>query len=113
MAAFDTPGKVVTMAKTLAQDDDGVRYSETKYYEALNAGLAEAFRLRPDFFRGDAAPPFYLPADASGVLNWPPEYGFALVVFMTGYVEMIDSEGNEDARAVTFQNAFINKLRAA
>lgn len=111
MAAFDTPNKVITLVRSLSQDDDGVRYSTAKCFEALNSGLAEAFRIRPDFFRGDTAPPFYATSQGDSALDWPQEYGFALVLFMTGYLEAIDSEGNEDARAVTFQNAFINKLR--
>lgn len=111
MAAFDTPNKVITLAKSLAQDNDGVRYSVAQYFEALNSGLAEAFRIRPDFFRGDTAPPFYVTSSGDSALDWPQEYGFALVLFVTGYLEAIDSEGNEDARAVTFQNAFVTKLR--
>lgn len=111
MAKLATIADMVTQARRLVQDEASDRYPDVDYYEALNMGLFEAYRLRPDLFRStpDDVPQF---ATTDGALPNPvdAQYTTALILFITGMVQLQDDEGNEDARSSTILNAFVSKL---
>jgi len=111
--AYSTVSDYLTEASALSQDIGMVRYSMTRYLAALNSGLAEAYRLRPDFFRGLDEPPSYVEADLLSNINFPKAYAFALLLYIVGHVELTDAQGNEDQRAGVLTAAFVQKLRGA
>jgi len=108
--AYITCGDYITEAKGLAQDVSGVRYSMSRYYQALNAGLAEAYRVRPDFFRGVDVPPSYGIGDDNETVNWPRQFALPLVYYIVGHLELSDAEGNQESRAAALITTYINKL---
>lgn len=108
--AFITAGDYITEAKGLTNDVDGVRYPITRYYQALNSGLAEAYRVRPDFFRGLTEPPHYNQSDENTTINWPRHYAFPLLIYLVGHLELTDTQGNKDERASALATTFVAKL---
>lgn len=110
MPGFVTALDYITEARGLAQDTDGIRYPLSRVYAAMNAALTEAYRLRPDFFRGLDAPPAYGIGDDNTTINWPRAYSLALIYYMVGHLELTDAEGNLDARAAALSLSFTAKL---
>jgi hypothetical protein len=111
--AYITGSDYVDEAKALAQDTEGVRYPTARYYQAMNAGLAEAWRVRPDFYRGLDTPPTYNVSDANTTIDFPRQYAWALLFYIVGHLEFTDEEGNLDQRAAALTTAFIAKLTKA
>ena len=111
--AFQSVSDYVTEIQALSQDTDGTRYSQARYIAALNSGLAEGYRLRPDFFRGLSAPPAYTIGDMPTTVNWPASYALSLILYCTGHLELTDAQGNEDSRAAALMTAFVQKLTKA
>src|SRR5688572_6247731 len=109
--AFDTLDEYTDRIKLLANDVDGVRYGAEAYVQAVNVGVLEAFRIRPDFYREgeDAVPSFTVEAPDADI-DFPKQYAMHLIVFCVGWLELIDSEGNEDQRAAALISSFQAKL---
>lgn len=105
-----TVGFALSEIKSLAQDEDTVRYTQQRYFNALNIALAEGFRLRPEFFRNQAVPPIYEIGDDALTLAWPPQYIQPLILYCVGHLELTDAQGNEDPRAAALMTAFVQKL---
>lgn len=111
MANFQLVSDYFAAMKSLANDLDQVRYTPQQYCDALNMGIWEGYRLRPDMFRGgETTVRNYVPADAPGTILWPQQYATPLVLFATGMLELIDAEGNEDQRAASLLAVFASKL---
>lgn len=111
MASFTLVSDYLSAVRSLSNDVDGVRYTIQQYCDALNMGILEGYRARPDFFRGgETTVTTYTPADLAMFINWPKTYAMPLVLFTTGMVELIDSEGNEDQRAAGLLSVFTAKL---
>lgn len=111
MANYQTVGDYLTVAKSLCNDVDTVRYTQQQYMDALNTGVLEGFRTRPDFFRGgeDTIPNYTVGGEAVSI-TWPKQYAMVLVLFITGFMELIDAEGNEDQRAAVLLSTYTAKL---
>lgn len=105
-----TVGAIIDEVQALVQDVGAVRYPLSRYVAALNAGLAEGYRLRPDFYRGMTTPPRYLTTDLNAFINWPTPYTWPLIMFCVGYITLTEAQGNDDARGAAFQTAFVQKL---
>lgn len=109
--AFNTVGDLITQARVLLQDVDGDRYTDAMMVQALNEGLLETRRLRPDLFRGRMGQvPQYTTAQLTANLAYEPMYIPALVNYVVGRVQMQDQEEFSDARAGIFVNAFTSRL---
>ena len=111
--AFTKVSDVVTQARVLLQDESSDRYTDASIIQALNEGLLEARRQRPDLFRDrlDNVPQ-YVTADAtnSTLLVFEQMYMPALVNFVCGRVQLRDDEATTDTRATVFLNTFSAKL---
>jgi len=111
MAKLETVADLITEARRMVQDEAGNRWPDINYYQALNVGMAEAYRLRPDLFRSspDAVPQF---ATSDGAELTPISFMYvpALLLFISGWVQLVDDEGTEDQRAVALMQAFTAKL---
>lgn len=109
--AFRTVGDIITEARVLLQDVDSERYTDAQMVQALNEGLLETRRLRPDMYRNRLSNvPQYTTADFATLIIYEQMYTPALVNFVTGRIQMQDDEANSDGRAVVFINTFISKL---
>jgi hypothetical protein len=111
MAGFTTATDYLTVSKGLSNDLDAVRYSQQQYIDALNTGLLRGFQKRPDFYRGgETAVPVVTTGHEGDPLTWPRQYAMELCIFVAGYVELIDAEGNEDQRAAALLTSFTNSI---
>jgi len=109
--AFRTVGDILTEARVLLQDVDGERYTDTQMVQALNEGLLETRRLRPDMYRDRLSNvPQYTTSQFSTYIDYEQMYVPALINFVTGRIQMQDDEANSDGRAVVFINTFLSKL---
>lgn len=113
-----TVANVISRARGLLQDEDidVQRFSDQAFVDALNDGLLETRKLRPDMFRdnlGDV--PQYVTSDiaAATVISYEQMYVPALVIYVAGRIQLRDDESNNDGRATVFLNAFVAKLVGA
>lgn len=108
--ALATVQDMVTRTRTLLQDTVApYRYSDDVIVAALNMGVMEARRLRPDILRSSlrsSVPQFELSDDFTIDDMYKP----AFVYYMVGYVQMIDEEDVSDQRAAAFLNKFTSQL---
>jgi hypothetical protein len=81
------------------QDLDGDRYTDDRIIRAINLGLLDLRRVRPDYYIGMYDTPTYqaVSLDETYPLN---EQSFpAIVKYATGWVETADDEYVENSRA--------------
>jgi hypothetical protein len=129
--ALVTATDYVKEVRRLLQDSvTPYRYSNDNIISALNMGFLEARRLRPDLFLGvaslrDEIPDFTTTVGGGfssgfssgfsvgtnpGTVPMDPQYRPALVYYVCGQVQLMDSENTQDARATIFMNKFISQL---
>lgn len=117
MATLDTVQKYVNRARTLLLDTAApYRYTTDDLVEALNMGILEARRIRPDLFRSffrseDGLPEFT--SDAPGLaeeVEIDEQYRVSFVYYMVGQIQLRDEEDVQDARAAAFLNKFTSQL---
>jgi hypothetical protein len=112
--ALETVSDYAVEARRLLQDTvQPYRYSDTNLVSALNMGLLEARRLRPDLFLNSglrsAVPAFGSPIVSANV-PIDPQYRAALVYYIVGQTQLMDEETTQDARASVFLNKFVSQL---
>lgn len=111
MAKLATVADLITEARRIVQDENGDRWPDVNFYQALNVGLAEAYRLRPDLFRSspDEVPQF---DTSQGAEPTPISFMYipAILLFLCGWVQLTDDEGTEDQRAAAMMTALTMKL---
>jgi hypothetical protein len=114
MAALNTVQDYVTAVRILVQDQVPVyRYADGDLVEALNEGILDANRIRPDLFLGVTTLPSYVtPVDAT-VVAIDPLYRVAFTYYMAGWVQLRDEEYTQDSRAAAFMNHFNTILTSA
>jgi hypothetical protein len=105
-------GDVLSQVRTLLQDTDntassGYRYSSDSIVTALNQGMLDMYRVRPDLFLESG---FIVPQFDVGTLGDPigveEQYIPPLVYYVTGLVQARDDEQNQDSRAMAFMKTF-------
>lgn len=101
---------LLTVRDTL-QDDAGDRYSTASLLRALNMGILDMRRSRPDYFIGQ-----YLvatPQVAADTEEVPvPEIAVpGLIAWVAGFAELRDDEYTADGRAKTLLDAYNGSLR--
>ena len=109
--ALDTVGDYVTQARTLLLDNlEPYRYPNSDIVVALNLGVLEATRLRPDLFYKTLRTTLN-PSYTASVLTTPvvfdPRYRTALLNYIVSYAQLRDDEPTQDQRAVGFRNMFV------
>jgi len=112
---YRTVGDVITQVRVLLQDEDaeGYRYSLTSLVQALNEGLLETRRLRPDMYRHRKLdPPQYTPSQLESFIDYEPMYLPGLINYVAGLAQLRDSEEATDQRAAALLNTFTTKLTA-
>jgi len=113
MAQLTTVADYIAEARRLLQDQQATfRYPDLDMIEALNHGIMEAFRLRPDFFVA-AASAFSAPPDltnTSSNVGFPLGYRHALLSYLVGKMLLRDAEPANDARANALMSRFTAQL---
>jgi hypothetical protein len=112
-SALETVGAYVLEARHLLQDEVvPYRYPDQDLVDALNIGLAEARRLRPDLFLPGMVVPFYttLTADTAKIVPVELSFRSAFVYYLVGRMQLRDDESTTDARAASLLNKFAGQL---
>lgn len=104
--ALDLVSDYIAEARVLLQDTfaGSYRYADAEMISALNLGLLEASRLRPDMFLTTV--PSYTTAGQTVAVDL--RYRVALLYYICAHCHMRDEETTEDTRA----GAFLGKFNA-
>jgi hypothetical protein len=123
MAQFNTVADYIAETRTLLQDLVGppYRYADADIVTSLNLAFLEINRLRPDIlldatYTGVVArnpgsiarivPPSFSAGVETAAVALAPQYQMAVVYYITGNVQLRDSETVQDERASEFINKF-------
>ena len=112
-SALETVQDYVDESRRLLQDQiTPFRYPDADLVAALNIGLAEARRLRPDLFLPSFAIPYFttLAADGGKAVAIEVQFRSAFVYYLVGRMQLRDDESTTDARAASLLNKFIGQL---
>lgn len=113
MAALNTVEDYVIAARRLLQDedDDGYRYPTTSFVDALNFGILEARRIRPDLFLARFANlPSYSADTLDAQVAIDEQYRVAILYYVCAHLQMRDDEDVTDARAGAYLAKFNSQL---
>lgn len=111
--ALDTVQDYVDRARVLLLDQvEPYRYPTADLVEALNMGILEARRLRPELFQSYFRST--LPDFTTGALNVTvpidPQYRVSFVYYICGQAQLRDDENNQDSRSAAFLNKFVSQM---
>lgn len=111
--ALDTVQDYIDRARVLLQDQVApYRYPDLDLVEALNLGILEARRLRPDlmraFFRTQL--PDFSTGDLTASVAIDQQYRVPFVYYICGHAQLRDDENNQDGRSAAFLNKFVAQL---
>lgn len=108
--ALELAADYIVSARELLQDEvTPYRYPEADFLRAIETGLLEIRRLRPDLFIGRFGTVLDVPS-ANTPIVLDTQYRSALLYYVAGRVELRDSEDSKDARASVLLNKFIGQL---
>lgn len=113
--ALDTVSDYVVSARRLLLDEvEPYRYPTADLVDALNMGILEARKIRPDLFLANfrGSLPMYWPNQLNTTVAIDPMYRVPFVYYMVGMVQLRDDEATQDQRASGFLATFESKLRA-
>lgn len=111
MAALDTVADYLTESRTLLQDVVvPYRYSDASLVAALNEGVQESRRARPDLWLGVTSLPTYSALTTTTTVTIDQMYRMAFVYYMCGRAQLSDQEDTEDQRALAFLGKFSSTL---
>lgn len=89
-------------ARTILQDNDGIRYPDAEVVDAINIALVEIYRLRPDAYINSYEQP--VPTITTGTLTNDLDVHVSfqqpMVFLVAGWLELRDAEHVEQARAL-------------
>lgn len=111
--ALDTVQDYVDRARVLLLDQvEPYRYPTDDLVEALNMGILETRRLRPDllksFFRSSL--PDFSSSSMSDAVPIDPMYRVAFVYYICGQAQLRDDENNQDSRSAAMLNKFVAQM---
>jgi hypothetical protein len=111
--ALDTVAMFITEARALLLDEAvPYRYSDASLISALNMGIEESYRLRPDMWLSffELPLPQYLATSPTDAVVIPKGFKSAFLFYMVGLMQLRDDEGASDSRAGSMLQAFASKL---
>jgi hypothetical protein len=111
--ALDTVQDFVDRARVLLLDKElPYRYDTEDLVEALNEGILEARRLRPDLMKSyfRTSLPDFNTAAMSAEVPIDPQYRVAFVYYICGNAQLRDEENTQDTRAAAFLNKFVAQM---
>jgi hypothetical protein len=108
---LDTVAEYLTKSRELLQDQVApYRYTDAELVSALNMGILESRRIRPDFFPSSDDIPSYSAAATSVEVDIDPQYRVAFIYYIAGQAQLRDEENTQDTRAGTFLKKFASLL---
>lgn len=111
--ALDTVQDYVDRARVLLLDQvEPYRYPTTDLVEALNEGILEARRLRPDLLKTylRTSLPDFDGSNMAASVPIDPQYRVAFVYYICGQAQLRDDENTQDSRAAAFLNKFVAQM---
>lgn len=111
--ALDTVANYITEARALLLDEAvPYRYSDASVVSALNIGIEESFRIRPDMWLAyfETSLPTYSTGSTGTTVVIPKGFKTAFLFYIVGLLQLRDAEDVSDARAGSLLTAFANKL---
>lgn len=111
--ALDTVADYIARSRSLLQDSVvSYRYSDDDIVEALNDGIMEARRIRPDLFLSTfrTTLPVYSSGSTGVTVVIDQQYRMAFVYYICGQMQLRDQEDVTDTRAIAFLNKFSGQL---
>lgn len=114
MPALETVGQYLEESRRLLQDENSpYRFPDEDLVDALNIGMQEVRRLRPDLL----LPLFDVPwVDPQGTIDTTvkvtldPMYRPSLVYYVVGRMQLRDDEPTTDQRAGALLQKFIGQM---
>lgn len=108
--ALDTVSDYIVSARRLLLDEvEPYRFPSADIVDALNMGVQEMVRMRPDvFFKAmrTSAMPTYSSGSLSTAIGIDYRYRGALLFYVVGMVQLRDDETTQDSRAGAFIQRF-------
>lgn len=113
--ALNTVEDMMLQSRTLLQDTvTPYRYTDQDLINAINQGMLEMRRVRPDLFLGTfAALPSYSLGDTGATLAIDDQYKMTLMYYVVSIIQFRDEEETTDSRAAGFMNKFSSQLTNA
>lgn len=111
--SLDTVQDYVDRARVLLLDQvDPYRYPTDDLVEALNMGILEVRRLRPDVVKAylRTTLPDFSSSNLSALVPIDPQYRVAFIYYICGQAQLRDDENNQDSRSAAFLNKFVSQL---
>jgi hypothetical protein len=111
--ALDTVQDYIDRARALLLDETvPYRYHNHDLVEALNMGILEARRLRPELLRAyfNTSLPDFNTSALSATVPIDPMYRVAFVYYICGHQQLRDEENTQDTRAAAFLNKFMSQM---
>jgi hypothetical protein len=112
--ALDTVQDYIDRARVLLLDTyaAGYRYSDDELVQALNMGILEARRIRPDLFKAYFRTnlPSYSATSKTTAVVIDPMFRVAFLYYICGQAQLRDDENVQDGRASVFLNKFTAQL---
>src|SRR5262245_54429235 len=113
-SALETVGQYIEEARRLLQDEvTPYRYPQNDLIDALNIGLLEARRLRPDLFLPVFTIAWFDPSgtpDLTKTVPMDPMYRQTLIYYMVGRAQLRDDEPTTDQRSGAFLQKFTSQM---
>lgn len=111
--ALDTVQDYVDRARVLLLDQNiPYRYPDLDLVEALNMGILEARRLRPELLKSyfNTSLPDFSTGSMGASVPIDPMYRVAFVYYICGQAQLRDEENTQDSRAAVFLNKFMSQM---
>jgi hypothetical protein len=112
--ALDIVQDYLSYARELLQDtiDSPYRYPNADLLMAMNLGILEMRRIRPDLLRSylNTSLPSYSSGALSASVALDAQFRPALLYYIVGHAQLRDDESQQDARATVFLNKFVAQL---
>ena len=111
--ALNTVAQYISRARALILDEaQPYRYPDTELVEALNMGLLEIRRLRPEILKANLGGeiPEFSAANTSAVVPVDPQYRPSLLYYICGQAHLRDDEISQEGRAASFLNKFVAQM---
>jgi hypothetical protein len=117
--SLQTVQDFINEARVILQDEQGLgsgaRYPDVDFVSAINIGILEFRRIRPDLFIPylRITPPSYSLANRTQTVAIDDQYRNALLWYVCGHIQIRDDETTQDQRATIFLNKAVGSLTKA
>lgn len=97
---------MISRVRENLHDVDGDRCTDARIIGAMNLGILDTRRQRPDYFIGMYRDETYQIAAVTENYNLPEITIPSIIKYATGWIELADEEVADDGRAATMVNMY-------